>query len=72
MVPSHTTLISVLVWKNNWDKVCRWNEGAYKAIGHPLVEVRLCGYSNELRGLLHGIKELVVIILIAGLAFSRR
>lgn len=53
-------------------QVCRWNKGACKAIGHPLVEVRLCRYSNELRGLLHGIKELVVIVLIAGLAFSRR
>lgn len=38
--------------------------------GHTLVEVWLCRYSYELRGLLHGIKELVVVILVAGLTFS--
>lgn len=51
--------------------VCQWRESAHDVKGHPLVEVRLCGYSYELRGLLHGIKELVVIVLIARLTFSR-
>lgn len=51
--------------------VCQWHESAYDIKGHPLVEVRLCWYSYELRGLLHGIKELVVIVLITGLTFSR-
>lgn len=37
---------------------------------HWLVEVGVCRYSDKLRGLFHGIKELVVVILITGLTFS--
>lgn len=51
-------------------RVCLWNERACDAKEHPLVELRVCGYSYELRGLLHCIKELVVVVLVAGLTFS--
>lgn len=43
---------------------------AGKGKGHRLVEVWVCGHCYELWGLLHGIKELVVVVLVAGLPFS--
>ena len=67
MATSHTILTSVLTWKSKWDKVCMC---IWQRKGHTLVEVWLCGYSYEFRGLLHGIKELVVVVLVAGLTFS--
>lgn len=35
------------------------------------MELGVSRYSDELRSLFHGVKELVVVILVAGLTFSR-